>query len=74
MATNVYVGLAVCSVNDGRLMQAAFDQVAVSGQTTPDAPSSLTTSAGNGQVTLNWQPVAGATSYTVLRSTTSGGG
>ncbi len=33
MASSVYVGLAACSVKDGTLMQAAFDQVSVSGQT-----------------------------------------
>jgi len=33
----------------------------------------LTATAGNGQVTLNWNPYAGATSYNVARSTTSGG-
>lgn len=40
----------------------------------PDpAPSGLTATAGDGQVTLNWTAVYGATSYSVKRSTTAGG-
>jgi hypothetical protein len=34
----------------------------------------LTATAGNGQVALGWTASAGATSYNVLRSTTSGSG
>lgn len=33
----------------------------------------LTATAGNGLVTLNWNPYPGATSYNVARSTTNGG-
>jgi fibronectin type 3 domain-containing protein len=40
--------------------------------TPTSAPSLLTSSAIPGSVTLNWQPVAGATSYKVYRGTTSG--
>jgi hypothetical protein len=40
----------------------------------PDAPTSLAATAGDGQVSLSWNASAGATSYTVLRSTTSGSG
>ena len=40
----------------------------------PDAPAGLTATAGQGQVSLSWNASAGATSYTVLRSTTSGSG
>lgn len=39
----------------------------------PAAPTGLTATAGNGQVALGWNAVSGATSYTVKRSTTSGG-
>ena len=39
----------------------------------PDAPAGLTATAGQGQVNLSWNASAGATSYAVLRSTTSGG-
>jgi alpha-L-fucosidase len=73
MATSVNVGLAACSVSDGTLMQAAFDQVAVTGQTSPEAPDSLTATASDGKVDLSWSASTGAASYTVQRATTSGG-
>lgn len=38
----------------------------------PDAPSGLTATAGDAQVTLSWSPVTGATSYNLYWSTTSG--
>ena len=37
------------------------------------APATLTATAGNNSVALSWSAVAGATSYTVKRATTSGG-
>ncbi len=40
----------------------------------PSAPASFTATAGNAQVALSWSASSGATSYTVLRSTTSGSG
>lgn len=40
----------------------------------PAAPTGLTASAGNTQVTLNWNASSGATSYHVKRSTTNGSG
>jgi alpha-L-fucosidase len=73
MAPSVYVGLAACSVSDGNPMQAAFDQVSVTGQTNPEAPDSLTATAGDGKVDLSWPASSGATSYTVQRATTAGG-
>ncbi len=39
----------------------------------PAAPTGLTATAGNAQVALAWMVTAGATSYDVKRSTTSGG-
>ncbi|WP_248930570.1 DUF4832 domain-containing protein [Paenibacillus hamazuiensis] len=42
--------------------------------TVPSAPTGLTATAGNAQVALTWKASAGATSYTVLRSTTNGSG
>ncbi len=41
--------------------------------TMPLAPSNVAATGGNAQVTLTWNPSAGATSYYVKRSTTSGG-
>jgi fibronectin type 3 domain-containing protein len=40
--------------------------------TPPAVPTGLQAAAGNGQVSLTWNAVAGATSYTVKRSTISG--
>jgi len=41
--------------------------------TLPPAPTGLTATAGNAQVSLSWNASTGATSYNVKRSTTSGG-
>lgn len=45
----------------------------VGGTTVPAAPTGLTATAGNAQVSLTWNASAGATSYTVKRATNSGG-
>src|SRR4029079_14897475 len=42
--------------------------------TPPPAPTGLTATAGNAQVSLSWTASTGATSYNVLRSTTGGTG
>ena len=42
------------------------------GQTPPSAPSNLSTTSGNTQAIISWSPVAGATSYNIYWSTTSG--
>ena len=39
----------------------------------PAAPTNLAATAGNGQVSLSWTASPGATGYTVMHSTTSGG-
>lgn len=39
----------------------------------PNVPTGLTVSAGNGEVTLNWNAVAGAIGYKVYRSNSAGG-
>ncbi|MEY4917472.1 MAG: hypothetical protein RL616_1385 [Verrucomicrobiota bacterium] len=39
----------------------------------PAAPTNLTATAGNAQVSLSWNAVVGATSYKVRRATTNGG-
>ena len=43
------------------------------GQTPPPAPASLIATAGNGQVSLSWSAATGADTYSVHRSTVSGG-
>jgi rhamnogalacturonan endolyase len=40
----------------------------------PPAPTGMTAYAGNNSVLLSWPAVAGATSYNILRTTTSGSG
>ncbi|HWB58565.1 MAG TPA: glycosyl hydrolase [Chthoniobacteraceae bacterium] len=39
----------------------------------PGAPSGVAASAAISQITLNWNPVAGASSYNIKRATSSGG-
>src|SRR5207245_1754329 len=48
-------------------------QVSATPVAAPGAPSNLTATAGNAQVTLSWTAVSGATGYNVKRSTSSGG-
>lgn len=43
-----------------------------SGTAVPSAPTGLTASPGNAQVTVGWTAVSGATSYNLYSSTTSG--
>jgi pectate lyase len=57
---------------------ASFDDFLVTsigggGGNPPAAPTGLVATAGNAQVTLNWNASSGASSYNVKRSTTSGG-
>ncbi|GIP60500.1 glycoside hydrolase family 6 protein [Paenibacillus sp. FSL W8-0186] len=59
-----------------QLVENAYPAVPTSGggnPTVPAAPAGLTATAGNAQVSLTWNAVSGATSYTVKRATTSGG-
>lgn len=42
--------------------------------TAPSVPTGLSATAGNAQVSLSWTASSGASSYNVLRSTTSGSG
>jgi fibronectin type 3 domain-containing protein/regulation of enolase protein 1 (concanavalin A-like superfamily) len=44
-----------------------------SATTIPAAPTGLTTTPGNGQVTLSWNAAAGASGYTILRATSLNG-
>lgn len=40
---------------------------------TPGAPTGVTASGGNAQVTLSWSPVTGAVSYSIYQGTSTGG-
>ncbi len=51
----------------------AFSSGGSSSGGAPPAPTGLTATAGNGQVTLSWNASSGATSYDVLWSTSSSG-
>jgi hypothetical protein len=75
----IYVGLVVSSVANGTLNQSVFSNVQVTGgdgagaSAIPAAPAALLAAPGDGAVPLRWQQSFGATSYTVMRSTFSGG-
>ena len=75
----LYVGLVVSSVANGTLNRSTFSNVQLTGgdggapAVIPAAPAALLASPGDGAVPLRWQQSFGATSYTVMRSTFSGG-
>jgi hypothetical protein len=75
----IYVGLVVCSHANGTLNTSTFSNVQITGGdggapvAVPAAPAALLASPGDGAVPLRWQQSFGATSYTVMRSTNSGG-
>ena len=58
------------AVNVGQLV--ALKPAGAPGSQPPAAPASLTATAGDAQVTLNWSASATATGYNVYRSTTAG--
>ncbi|MEP6874726.1 MAG: discoidin domain-containing protein, partial [Burkholderiales bacterium] len=75
----IYVGLVVSSAANGTLNSSTFSNVQITGgdggapSVIPAAPAMLLASPGDGAVPLRWQASFGATSYTVKRSTFSGG-
>ena len=69
-ATYYYVVSAVNAAGEGP----DSTQVSATPQPSlPPAPTNLTATAGDGQVSLSWNTAAGATSYNAKRATTSGG-
>ena len=66
-ATLGFVGTSSSTTSETNL-----DNVRVSLVTTPSTPSSLTATAGAGQIILNWTGSTGASSYAIYRGTTSG--
>lgn len=69
--TFYYVVSAVNAV--GESANSAQASAKPAGLQAPAAPVTLTASAGNAQVVLNWAPSTGATSYNVKHATVSGG-
>jgi fibronectin type 3 domain-containing protein len=70
--TYYYVVSALNSAGESANSSQASATPAAPG-TSPPAPTGLGATAGNAQVSLTWTTSAGATSYHVKRSTTSGG-
>jgi fibronectin type 3 domain-containing protein len=70
--TYFYVVSAVNATGESANSSEASGKPAAPAQA-PAAPAGLAASAGNAQVSLTWSATAGATSYHVKRSTTSGG-
>jgi cellulose 1,4-beta-cellobiosidase len=71
-----YIGVSfVTSKNSGKTAGtwAAYDDFYLTVVSIPVSPGGLAASAGNGQVILNWNPVANASGYYVKRSLVSGG-
>ena len=58
----------------GNISASANDSITltVSDTTAPSAPTGVSATAGNGQTTVSWSSVSGATSYNIYWSTTSG--
>jgi hypothetical protein len=78
LPSTLYVGLFLSS-GTTTAQTATFDHVAFTGGTggpvtTPAAPVGVLASGSSKAITVRWLASYGATSYNVLRSTTSGGG
>jgi len=78
LPSTVYMGMFICSGNT-TVSTATFSNVAFTGGTgglvtTPAAPAAVLATGSSKAITVRWLPSFGATSYNVLRSTTSGGG
>jgi hypothetical protein len=79
LGATTYIGLFITSGSSTTTTTVTFDNVAFTGGTgglvtTPAAPAAVWASGSNKAITVRWLPSFGATSYDVLRSTTSGSG
>jgi len=78
LPSTIYLGLFLCS-GTATAQTATFDHLAFTGGsggpvTTPDAPKGVIADGTSTSITVRWLASFGATSYNVLRSTTSGSG
>lgn len=73
MAENYYLGVAVCSVNDGTLNQAQFDNVSIVVPPLPTTPGQPTAAGGNAMIGISWPAAANAASYHVKRAPSGSG-
>jgi hypothetical protein len=78
LQSTLYIGLFLSS-GTATAQTATFADLAFTGGsgglvTTPAAPAAVLASGSSKAITLRWLPSFGATSYNVLRSTTSGSG
>ncbi|GLU52875.1 hypothetical protein Dfri01_23360 [Dyadobacter frigoris] len=75
MNNTCYVGLSVCAGAAGSFSNITYEEVTLSGGSgiVPAAPTGLTGTAGNTNVSLSWESVSGAAGYTLKRATASGG-
>jgi hypothetical protein len=77
MASSMLIGLAVTSHDSSSLCTATFDEVTAPGWPASDSPSAPTglsaVALSTNQISLHWNAVASATSYSVMRSATDGG-
>ena len=72
MSVNAFLGLAVTAHNNTKTNTATFDNLNMVFQL-PSPPAGLGATSDETQIGLHWPAVAGATSYTVRRATSSGG-
>jgi len=77
LPSTLYVGLFICNGGTATTTTAKFDNVAFTGGsgglvTTPAAPAAVFAAGSSKAITVRWLPSFGATSYDLLRSTTSG--
>ncbi|MEA2552731.1 MAG: hypothetical protein QOJ65_907, partial [Fimbriimonadaceae bacterium] len=72
-ASSAHAGWDYCCGWGAINFDAFVASVAGGGPTIPAAPTGLTATAGNAQVSLAWTGSSGATSYNVKRATVSGG-